>query len=48
MKTDTTICLNSIVDGKQPSLEYRIYYVGGIATAITTCYQTLILYVEED
>lgn len=34
--TDTTICLNSKVDGKQPSLEHRIYDSGGISTAITT------------
>ena len=24
-----TICLNSKVNGKQPSLEDRIYYIGG-------------------
>lgn len=29
MKTDQTICLNSKVNGKQPSLEHRIYNVGG-------------------
>lgn len=29
MKTDQTICLNSKVNGKQPSLEHRIYDVGG-------------------
>lgn len=29
MKTDETICLNSKVNGKQPSLEHRIYNVGG-------------------
>ena len=34
--TDTTICLNSKVDGKQPSLEHRIYDSGGNSTAITT------------
>ena len=34
--TDTTICLNSKVDGKQPSLEHRIYDCSGISTAITT------------
>lgn len=34
--TDTTICLNSKVDGKQPSLEHRIYDSSGISTAITT------------
>lgn len=36
MKTDTTICLNSKVDGKQPSLEHRIYNSEGISTALTT------------
>ena len=34
--TATTICLNSKVEGKQPSLEHRIYDSGGISTAITT------------
>lgn len=28
MRTDETICLNSIVDGKQPYIEDRIYYGG--------------------
>ena len=35
-KTDVTICLNSKVDGKQPSLEHRIYDSSGNPTAITT------------
>lgn len=50
MKTDETICLNSKVDGKQPSLEDRVYHVGGVAPAITTCYHYNILEVvyEED
>lgn len=30
------ICLNPKVDGKQPSLEHRIYSVQGISTAVTT------------
>lgn len=30
MKTDETICLNSKVDGKQPYIEDRIYYGGGV------------------
>ena len=30
MRTDETICLNSKVDGKQPSLADRIYYGGGV------------------
>ena len=29
------ICLNSKVDGKQPSLQDRIYDSNGISTAIT-------------
>ena len=33
MKTDTTICLNSKVNGKQPSLEDRIYHMGGGSTS---------------
>lgn len=38
METDKTICLNSKVDGKQPSLEHRIYSAEGCSTAITTGY----------
>lgn len=33
---DKTICLNSKVNGKQPSLAKRIYDTSGVATAITT------------
>lgn len=35
---DKTICINSKINGKQPSLQNRIYDVDGIATAITTSY----------
>ena len=34
--TAKTLCLNSKVDGKHPSLEHRIYDSEGISTAITT------------
>ena len=34
--TDETICINSKVNGKQPSLQDRIYDSDGISTAITT------------
>lgn len=47
MRTDETICLNSKVDGKQPSLENRIYFWGGCGTAITTCFLPLVLTYEE-
>lgn len=30
MKTNKTICLNSKVDGKQPYIEDRVYYGGGV------------------
>lgn len=30
------VCLNSKVDGKQPSLEHRVYDCGGNSTAVTT------------
>ena len=43
MRTDQTICLNSKVDGKQPSLENRIYFMGGVAPAITTGFHYAIL-----
>lgn len=33
-----TICLNGKVDGKQPSLENRIYSIDGIMTACTTSF----------
>jgi DNA (cytosine-5)-methyltransferase 1 len=32
--TDTTVCLNSKVNGKQPSVQDRIYDVKGVSTAI--------------
>lgn len=35
-QTPTTLCLNSKVNGKQPSLAKRIYNPHGIATAVTT------------
>lgn len=34
----TTICLNSKVDGKQPSLQDRVYDCNGVSPAITTCF----------
>lgn len=36
MNKRLTICMNSKVDGKQPSLEHRVYDSEGIATAVTT------------
>ena len=48
MRTDETICVNSKVDGKQPSLEHRIYWWGGVAPAITTCFHYNILVYEEE
>ena len=33
MKTDQTICLNSKVNGVQPSLEDRVYHTGGGSTS---------------
>lgn len=43
IRTDTTICLNNKVDGKQPSLEHRIYDSSGISTAITTGFHPSVL-----
>lgn len=37
--TDTTICINSKVNGKQPSFQDRIYDVEGCSTAITTAFR---------
>lgn len=42
-----TICLNSKVNGKQPSLQDRIYFVGGVAPAITTGFYYSIMEVYE-
>lgn len=38
IETALPICLNSKVDGKQPSLQDRVYSVDGVSTAITTCF----------
>lgn len=38
------ICLNSKLDGKQPSLSNRIYSVEGSSTAVTTCFHPNIAY----
>ena len=46
-KTDTTICINSKVDGKQPSVQDRIYDSRGISTAITTSYHPNVLIIPE-
>ena len=35
---DTTIRLNSKVDGKQPSLQDGVYDCNGVSTALTTCF----------
>ena len=48
MRTDETICLNSKVDGRQPSLEDRIYWQGGVSPAVTTCYFYNVLVYEEE
>jgi DNA-cytosine methyltransferase len=37
---DKTICINSKVDGKQPSIQNRVYDVEGLSTAITTSFMT--------
>lgn len=37
-----TVCLNSKVNGKQPSLQNRIYDSNGIATAVTTSFHPFI------
>lgn len=41
--SDKTICLNSKVDGKQPSLEHRVCDCGEISTAITTGFMPSVL-----
>ena len=38
IETALPICLNSKVDGKQPSLQDRVYSVDGASSAITTCF----------
>lgn len=39
MEVDKTICLNSKVNGKQPSLEDRIYDINGIVAAVIPSYR---------
>lgn len=34
--SNNPVCLNSQIDGKQPSVQDRVYSDGGIATAVTT------------
>lgn len=41
--SDKPVCLNSKVDGKQPSLEHRVSDCGGISTAITTGFMPSVL-----
>lgn len=41
--SDKTICLNSKVDGKQPSLEHRVCDSEGISTVITTGFMPSVL-----
>lgn len=51
MRTDETICLNSKVDGKQPYIEDRIYYGGGISVGITATFASYgywVLYEEDN
>ena len=50
MRTDTTICLNSKVDGKHPYIEARIYPGGGISVGITASFESYGYWVlvEED
>lgn len=36
VNSESTICLNSKIDGRQPSVQDRIYTVDGLSTAITT------------
>ena len=48
MRTDETICLNSIVDGKQPPVADRIYWGGAVNPALTSGWKNYILYEEND
>lgn len=41
--SDKTICLNSKVDGKQPSLTDRVYSAAAAATAVTTGFHPAVL-----
>lgn len=44
--TKTTMCINSKVNGKQPSLQDRVYDSKGISTAITTSFMPSIVVKE--
>lgn len=43
---DETICLNSLVNGKQPSLTDRIYWGGGVIGTVTTMVTKDLLIIE--
>ena len=45
--TKQTLCLNSKVDGKQPSLQDRVYDPKGVSTAITTSFMPSIAIPED-
>ena len=45
-ETSQTLCLNSKVDGKQPSLQDRVYDSKGVSTAVTTSFMPSILIPE--
>lgn len=50
MRTDRLICLNSKINGKQPPIEDRIYWAGGVSTTIVAhqqAYGGWIMYEEE-
>ena len=49
IETDNqTLCVNSIVNGKQPSVQDRIYWFGGVNPAITTGWRNWVMLYEED
>jgi hypothetical protein len=48
MRTDETICLNSLVNGKQPSVGQRFYWWGGVFPAVTVCFNNYVIYLDED
>lgn len=43
MNYSETVCLNSKVNGRQPSIQDRIYSIKGVSTAVTTCFHTNIM-----
>lgn len=48
MRTDETLLLNTIVNGKQPSVADRIYFWGGCNPAVTSGWLNWVLLIYDE